>query len=65
MRHLARGASRLNKVWLIFQGRACHTEEDGPTFVRKPVVHENIFHHLCPKNWSFLMTHLRRYFSSI
>ena len=50
---------------LVSQGRACHTEADGPTFVGKPVVHENIFHHLCPKNWSFLMTHLRRYFSSI
>ena len=35
------------------QERACHTENDGPTFVRKQVVHEIIFHHLCPENWSF------------
>ena len=44
------------------QGRACPTEDDGPT--RKPLVHEKIFHHLCPKNWSFVMTHLRCNFSS-
>ena len=35
------------------QGRASHTEDDGPTLVQKPVVHKEIFHHLCPKNWSF------------
>ena len=46
----------------MHQGRACHTEDDGPTFVRKLVVHEKLFHHLCPKNWSFLRTHLRCYF---
>ena len=30
------------------------TEDDGPTFVRKPVIHETLFQHLFPKNWSFL-----------
>ena len=56
-----------NHTWWLqtYQGRACHTEDDGPTVVQKPVVHENVFHHLCPKNWSCSMTHLRRYFSSI
>ena len=37
----------------VDQGRAYPTEDDGPTFVQKPVVHEKKFHHLCPKNWSF------------
>ena len=41
------------------------TTLDGPTFVRKPVLHEKIIHHLCPENWSFLTTNLRCYFSSI
>ena len=50
---------------MVHQGRACHTEDDGPTFVRKPIVHEKNFYHLCPKEWSFLMTNLLCYFSSI
>ena len=43
----------------VLQGRAWHTDNDGPTFVRKLVVHEKIFHHLCPQNWSSFMTNLR------
>ena len=51
--------------FVAIQGRACHTEDDGPSFVQKPVVHEKFFHHLCPKNWSFLITNLHCFLSSI
>ena len=42
-----------------------HTENDGPTFVQKQLVHEIIFHHLGSENWSFFMTNLHCYSSSI
>ena len=36
-----------------YQGRAGHTEDHRPTFVRKPVVHEKIINHPCPKTGLF------------
>ena len=50
---------------VLDQGRACHAWNDGPTLVRKPVLHKKILHHHCPKNWSLLMTNFCFYFSSV
>ena len=41
---------RSKKHSISFDDRRADTEDDGPTFVQKPVVHEKIFHYLCPKN---------------
>ena len=49
---------RGSKVWNeleheVKQGWACDTEDDGPTLVRKPVVHEKAFTIFVPKTSRF------------